>query len=70
MTRLTLRYDREDDGRWIASVVELSGVHAYGATKDEARRGVFALALRTFADEIECGERDPMFLFQIVRNTK
>jgi len=28
--------DREIDGRWIASVEDLRGVHAYGATREEA----------------------------------
>ena len=48
--------EREDDGRWIAEVVELPGVLAYGATPEEARARVQALALRVLADRLEHGE--------------
>ena len=47
--------DREDDGRWIAEVVELPGVLAYGATREEAIKRVKALSLRVLADRIEHG---------------
>jgi hypothetical protein len=30
--QLTLEYEREQDGRWLAEVPELPGVIAYGAT--------------------------------------
>ena len=56
--RLTVTFDVETDGRWIASVPELSGVHAYGATRDHAARAALVLALRVLADEVEHGERD------------
>lgn len=59
---LTVNFDREDDGRWIASVAELAGVHVYGATQDDAARAAFVLALRVLADEVEHGERDPSSL--------
>jgi predicted RNase H-like HicB family nuclease len=49
----------EPDGRWIAEVVPLRGVLAYGATRDEAIGRVKALALRVLADRIEAGERAP-----------
>jgi hypothetical protein len=39
--------DREEDGRWIVEVPRLPGVMAYGATKREALRRVYAIALRT-----------------------
>lgn len=32
----TVEYEREDDGRWLAEVIELPGVLAYGQTSDEA----------------------------------
>ena len=32
----TIELERETDGRWIAEVVELPGVLAYGATQDDA----------------------------------
>ena len=51
--------DQEQDGRWIAEVVELPGVMAYGSTPDEARARVQALALRVVADRLEHGEAGP-----------
>ena len=46
----TVEYEREDDGRWLAEVVELPGVLAYGANADEAIAKAEALALRVLAD--------------------
>jgi predicted RNase H-like HicB family nuclease len=51
--------EQEEDGRWIAEVVDLPGVLAYGNTRDEARAKVQALALRVVADRIEHGEAGP-----------
>jgi predicted RNase H-like HicB family nuclease len=51
-----IELERETDGRWIAEVVELPGVLAYGATKDEAIAYVQALALRVVADRLEHDE--------------
>jgi predicted RNase H-like HicB family nuclease len=51
--------EQEDDGRWLAEVNELPGVLAYGATPDEARARVQALALRVLADRLEHGEAGP-----------
>ena len=48
-------FDREEDGRWIAEIPQLPGVLAYGKTKQEARRRVSAVALRTLADNVEQG---------------
>lgn len=56
---LTVTFDRETDGRWIASVSGLRGVHVYGPTREEAARAAFVLALRVLADEVEHGERHP-----------
>ncbi len=56
--KLTIEFDRETDGRWIATVPALPGVHVYGATRDEALARAQALALSVLADEIEHGERD------------
>jgi predicted RNase H-like HicB family nuclease len=47
-----IEFDREEDGRWIADIPELPGVLAYGATQEEAKAGVEALALRVLADRI------------------
>jgi len=46
----TVESEREDDGRWLAEVLELPGVLAYGQTSDEAIAKAQALALRTLAD--------------------
>jgi predicted RNase H-like HicB family nuclease len=51
-----IELDREDDGRWIAEVMELPGVMAYGASREQALAAVQALALRVIADRIEHGE--------------
>ena len=48
--------EQEEDGRWIAEVVDLPGVLAYGQTPEEARAKVQALALRVVADRLEHGE--------------
>ena len=48
-------FDREEDGRWIADIPKLPGVLAYGSTKQEAQRKVYAIALRTLADTVEHG---------------
>ncbi len=54
--------EQEEDGRWIAEVVGLAGVLAYGKTQDEARAKVQALALRVIADRLEQGEAGPDLL--------
>lgn len=54
--RLTIENEQESDGRWIAEILELPGVMAYGATIEEANSRVRALALRTLADRLESGE--------------
>lgn len=54
--------EQEEDGRWIAEVVDLPGVLAYGRTPDEARAKVQALALRVVADRLDHGEAGPDLL--------
>lgn len=54
--KLTIVLDREDDGRWIAEVTELSGVMCYGTTRDEAIRKAERLAIEVIADRIAHGE--------------
>ena len=56
---LTIEFEREDDGRWIADVRELPGVMVYGQTKDEARAKAHALAFRVLAERIERAELEP-----------
>jgi len=48
-----IEFDREEDGRWIAEIVELPGVMAYGESKEDAESKVQAIALRTIADHLE-----------------
>jgi predicted RNase H-like HicB family nuclease len=56
---LRVELEHEGDGRWLAEVVELPGVLAYGTTRDEALAKAQALALRVIADRLEHGERAP-----------
>lgn len=56
--QLTLQEEQEEDGRWLAEVVELPGVLAYSSTIEEARAHAQALALRVLAEQLEQGERD------------
>ena len=55
---LRIEIEQEEDGRWIAEVPDLQGVMVYGATPQEARAKVQALALRVVADRLEHGEAD------------
>ncbi|HVG31666.1 MAG TPA: type II toxin-antitoxin system HicB family antitoxin [Pyrinomonadaceae bacterium] len=52
----TVEYEQEDDGRWLAEVLELPGALAYGQSSDEAIAKAQALALRVLADRLEHGE--------------
>ena len=56
---LRIELDREADGRMLASVPDLPGVMAYGATADDAVRKVKSIALQVLADMIESGEEVP-----------
>ncbi|MBL9156368.1 MAG: type II toxin-antitoxin system HicB family antitoxin [Verrucomicrobiales bacterium] len=56
---MKVEVEREEDGRWIAEVVEIPGAMAYGATRDEAASRVEALILRVLADQLENGEPAP-----------
>ena len=56
---LRVEVEREEDGRWIAEVVELPGVLAYGASREEAVDAAKALSLRVLADRLEHGESIP-----------
>lgn len=55
----TLECEQEDDGRWIAEVLELPGVMTYGASREEAILKAEALALRVIADRLERRETRP-----------
>jgi predicted RNase H-like HicB family nuclease len=56
---LRIESERDEDGRWIAEVPALPGVLSYGATEEEARAKIKALALRVVADRLENGEPLP-----------
>lgn len=48
-----IEFEQEDDGRWIAEIIELPGVMAYGASRLEAQSKVQAIALRVIADQLD-----------------
>lgn len=52
----TIELEQEVDGRWIAEVLELPGVLAYGQTPQQAQARALALALRVLADRLENDE--------------
>ena len=54
--------EREDDGRWLAEVIEVPGVLAYGDTQGAAVSKVQALALRVLAERLEHSEAAPELL--------
>ena len=62
MITFKVEVEREDDGRWLAEVVELPGVLAYGETSEAALSRVQALALRVIAERLERGETAPELL--------
>jgi predicted RNase H-like HicB family nuclease len=47
-----IEYEQEDDGRWLAEVLEFPGVLAYGQTSDEAIAKVQALARRVYLERL------------------
>jgi predicted RNase H-like HicB family nuclease len=56
---LQVEIEREEDGRFLASVPDLPGVMAYGETEESALRRVKSIALQVLADMIESGEELP-----------
>jgi len=60
--KFTLEYEQEEDGRWLAEVLELPGVLTYGKDVEEAISRVQALALRVIADRLEHSESSPSLL--------
>ncbi|MCY4450874.1 MAG: type II toxin-antitoxin system HicB family antitoxin [Immundisolibacterales bacterium] len=55
--RFTVETEAEEDGRWIAEIVELPGAMQYGGSRGEAVARAEALALRVLAERIETGDR-------------
>jgi predicted RNase H-like HicB family nuclease len=56
MVTLSIELEREDDGRWIAEALEISGVMCYGTTREEAIGNTERLAIEVIADRIAHGE--------------
>ena len=56
---MTIETEREDDGRWLAEVLEIAGALTYGATREMAIADAQALALRVLAERLEHGEEVP-----------
>jgi predicted RNase H-like HicB family nuclease len=65
VVKLTVEFDREVDGRWIAEVADLPGVLAYGRTRKEALANVQAIAFAVLAADVKRGRRDPTTLMQV-----
>ena len=53
----TIETEQEEDGRWIAEVMEIPGVMKYGDSREAAIAQAEALALRVIAERIETGEQ-------------
>jgi predicted RNase H-like HicB family nuclease len=68
--KLTVEFDREVDGRWIADVPELPGVMVYADSRDQALARVLSLAYTVLADEVEHGERDATALLSVTFDTR
>lgn len=51
--KYTIDTEQETDGRWLAEIIEIPGVIAYGDTLEQAQTSVKALALRVIAEEME-----------------
>ena len=56
---MKIEVEQETDGSWIAEVLDLNGVMAYGESKEIAISKAEALALRVIADRIDHGEKIP-----------
>jgi predicted RNase H-like HicB family nuclease len=55
MTLLLVETEREEDGRWIASIDPV-GALAYGSARAEAVRQAKAIALEVLADRLTHGQ--------------
>ena len=53
---LTIEYDREIDGRWIAYIPQLPGVISIGKTKESATKKIKLLAFKVILDRVEHNE--------------
>jgi len=55
----SIEYEQEQDGRWLAEVIGLPGVLAYGNTIDEAMTKAEILVLKVLIEKLEQGEVSP-----------
>ena len=62
MITFKIEVEQEEDGRWLAEVLELPGVLAYGPSQEAAVSKVQALALRVVAERLDHGEAGPQLL--------
>lgn len=58
---LTIELEQEEDGRWIAEILNLPGVLVYGDSQEDAMAKVKALAFRVLAEQIEHDEGSSNF---------
>jgi predicted RNase H-like HicB family nuclease len=57
----TIKYEQEEDGYWLAEVLEIPGALTYGQTQREAMAKVQALALRVLADRLNTKKQRPLW---------
>ncbi|MSQ62351.1 MAG: type II toxin-antitoxin system HicB family antitoxin [Betaproteobacteria bacterium] len=57
--QITIKHEREDDGRWLAEVLEIPGVLAYGATARKAMSRAEVLAVHVLTEQLEHNEIGP-----------
>ena len=62
MITFRIEVEQEEDGRWLAEVLELPGVLAYGENQEAVVSKVQALTLRVVAERLEHGETGPELL--------
>jgi predicted RNase H-like HicB family nuclease len=59
LMKLRVETEQEEDGRWIAEVIDIAGAMAYGTSREDALVKAEALAFRILADRLELGELKP-----------
>lgn len=52
INQFTIETEQEEDGRWIAEILEIPGALVYGNSQKQAITKVQALALRVLADKL------------------
>ena len=66
--RFIIETERENDGRLIAEISQVPGALAYGATREEAIKKAYAIALRSVADDVEHSDEAPPNSIRLARN--